>query len=207
MTFELRCPISPDLRYIRELVRIHGEHHGLNGEQLEDLVLVVNEAVTNVLDHGGKAGRVTARGHGHGVILEILDVGGRLTPEHLAAATVDPTASHGFGLWVIQHLCDDVTLEDTASGSVLSLHFRGRPAAMAEHRAGRGRVAQGSRSTRPDVVNVDVEPELAPLDTSDWRPLRPAQPRELEHAAGGRHGLGVERHGAPDSGDTRERDR
>ncbi|GAA3263018.1 ATP-binding protein [Nonomuraea helvata] len=147
MTFELRCPISPDLRYIRELVRIHGEHHGLNGEQLEGLVLAVNEAVTNVLDHGGKAGRVTARGHEHGVIIEILDIGGRLTPEHLAAATVDPTGSRGFGLWVIQRLCDDVTLERTASGSVLSLYFRGRPAALLplEHRAGRksGRGATG----------------------------------------------------------------
>ncbi|GAA2418440.1 hypothetical protein GCM10010404_91310 [Nonomuraea africana] len=29
------------------------------------------------------------------------------------------------------------------------------------------------------VINVDVEAELAKLDTSGWRPLRPAQLREL----------------------------
>ncbi|MEV4182223.1 hypothetical protein AB0J28_12370 [Streptosporangium canum] len=29
------------------------------------------------------------------------------------------------------------------------------------------------------VINVDVEAELAKLDTNGWRPLRPAQLREL----------------------------
>ncbi|WP_310714602.1 Tn3 family transposase [Nonomuraea sp. 3-1Str] len=29
------------------------------------------------------------------------------------------------------------------------------------------------------VINVDVEAELAKLDTSGWRPLRPAQLRDL----------------------------
>ncbi|MEV4172756.1 ATP-binding protein [Nonomuraea sp. NPDC049709] len=126
--FELRCPVGPDLGYIRDLVRIHGQHHGLSGERLEDLVVTVNEAVTNVLDHGGRAGLVTARAHEHGITVEILDVGGRLTPEHLQAAHVDPTGTSGFGLWVIQHLCDQVTLEQTGLGSVLGLHFHGRPA-------------------------------------------------------------------------------
>ncbi|MET7336968.1 ATP-binding protein [Nonomuraea sp. NPDC005650] len=152
MNFELRCPISPDLGYIRDLVRIHGEHHGLTGEQSDDLALAVNEAVTNVLDHGGRAGLITARGHDHGVVVEILDTGGRLTLEQLAAATVDPTGSRGFGLWVIQRLCDEVTLEHTGLGSLLSLHFRVRPADVIPLglrdglRDGRGRGIQDGRS-------------------------------------------------------------
>jgi anti-sigma regulatory factor (Ser/Thr protein kinase) len=150
MTFELRCPISPNLGYLRDLVRIHGQHHGLTGERLEDLVIAVNEAVTNVLDHGGRAGLITARGHQHGITVEVLDVGGRLTAEHLAAAAADPTGSSGFGLWVIQTLCDEVTLEHTGSGSLLSLHFHGRPAPVIplRERTGRGRGAHDSRSTR-----------------------------------------------------------
>ncbi|RVX41330.1 anti-sigma regulatory factor (Ser/Thr protein kinase) [Nonomuraea polychroma] len=126
--FELRCSISPDLGYIRDLVRIHARYHGFTGERLEDLVVAVNEAVTNVLDHGGQAGLVTGRGHEHGITVEVLDIGGRLTPEDLAAATVDPTGSHGFGLWVIQHLCDEVTLEQTDLGPLLGLHMHGRSA-------------------------------------------------------------------------------
>ncbi|MEW1843353.1 ATP-binding protein [Nonomuraea angiospora] len=150
MNFELRCPISFDLGYIRDLLRVHGEHHGLDGEQLDGLVLAVNEAVTNVFDHGGQAGLITARGHDHGVIVEILDIGGRLTPEHLAAATVDATGSRGFGLWLIQSLCDEVTLEHTGSGSLLTLHFHDRPTTVIPlgRRAGRRRGTQDSPSAR-----------------------------------------------------------
>ncbi|MFI6179171.1 ATP-binding protein [Nonomuraea sp. NPDC051191] len=119
--FELRCPISADLAFIRDLVRLHGHHSGLSGERLEDLVLAVNEAVTNVLDHGGSAGLVTAVRDPIGVCVEILDTAGRLTPDHLDAAGVDPTASHGFGLWVIRQLCDSVALERTGPGSRLRL--------------------------------------------------------------------------------------
>lgn len=121
--FELRCPISADLAFIRDLVRIHGHHSGLSGERLEDLVLAVNEAVTNVLDHGGSAGLVTATRDPIGVCVEILDTAGRLTPDHLDTAGVDPTASHGFGLWVIQQLCDSVALERTGLGSRLRLRM------------------------------------------------------------------------------------
>ncbi|MEV4179609.1 ATP-binding protein [Nonomuraea sp. NPDC049709] len=145
--FELRCPISPDLGYIRDLVRIHGRHHGLTGERLDDLVIAVNEAVTNVFDHGGRAGLITARGHEHGVTVEVLDTGGALTPEHLAAATVDPAGSHGFGLWIIQHLCDEVTVEQTELGSLLSLHMSGRPATVVRLDRQTDRQARHTRST------------------------------------------------------------
>ncbi|MFI9593979.1 ATP-binding protein [Nonomuraea sp. NPDC052265] len=120
---ELRCPISADLAFIRDLVRVHGHHGGLSGERLEDLVLAVNEAVTNVLDHGGSAGLVTATRDAIGVCVEILDTAGRLTPDHLDAAGVDPTASHGFGLWVIRQLCDSVAVERTVVGSRLRLRM------------------------------------------------------------------------------------
>ncbi len=122
--FELCCPVSTDLGHIRDLVRIHGERGGLRGERLEDLVLAVNEAVTNVLDHGGAAGLITARGHSGGFTVEVADVAGRLTAEQVASARVDPTGSHGFGLWVIQHLCDEVTVVRTDTGSLLRMHMR-----------------------------------------------------------------------------------
>ncbi|WP_165970055.1 ATP-binding protein [Nonomuraea terrae] len=122
MEFELRCPVSADLGFIRDLVRLHARHSGLRGERLDDLVLAVNEAVTNVLDHGGKAGTVTAVRTGRGVRVEVMDVAGRLTGDHLGSATIDPAGSHGFGLWVIRHLCDEVVVEQTAAGSRLTLH-------------------------------------------------------------------------------------
>ncbi|MGN9846333.1 ATP-binding protein [Nonomuraea sp. H19] len=124
VAFELHCPIRADLDFIRDLVRLCGRYVGLTGERLEDLVLAVNEAVANVLIHGGKAGLVTARSTRDELAVEVLDVGGRLSRDHLAAAELDPTRPHGFGLWLIQYLCDKVELEHTGLGSLLSLHMR-----------------------------------------------------------------------------------
>jgi serine/threonine-protein kinase RsbW len=140
--FELRCPVGFDLGFIRDLVRVHAARSGLGCERAEELVLAVNEAVTNVLDHGGRAGMITVRSHNEGITVQILDTAGRLTPDHLAAAEVDPTLSHRFGLWVIQHLCDAVTLEQTGLGSLLSLHMQRRPQVRRE--AGRRGVTPGS---------------------------------------------------------------
>ncbi|MFB4273991.1 ATP-binding protein [Nonomuraea sp. MTCD27] len=126
--FELRCPITADLGLMRDLVRIHGHHSGLPRGRLEDLVLAVNEAVTNVFDHGGGSGTLTARTAVGRIVVEILDVAGRLTRDHLASARVDPAGSHGYGLWVIQHLCDEVALEQTGHGSLLTLGVRHHPA-------------------------------------------------------------------------------
>jgi len=121
LEFELRCPITADLGLIRDLVRMHGHYCGLPERRLEDLVLATNEAVTNVLDHGGASGTLTARGVADGVMVQVLDAAGRLTRGHLAAAALDQTASHGYGLWVIQYLCDAVTVEQTGEGSLLSM--------------------------------------------------------------------------------------
>ncbi|MEV4806030.1 ATP-binding protein [Nonomuraea sp. NPDC049421] len=127
LEFELRCPISADLGLIRDMVRLHGQYCGLPERRLEDLVLATNEAVTNVLDHGGKAGVLTARGLPDGVMVQVLDVAGLLTSAHLAEASLDQTASHGYGLWVIQYLCDAVTVERTDEGSLLSLYVHRDP--------------------------------------------------------------------------------
>ncbi|MCK2216104.1 ATP-binding protein [Actinomadura sp. ATCC 31491] len=159
MWFELRCPVSADLGFIRDLVEVCGRYAGLRGERLDELVLAVNEAVTNVLDHGGRAGLVTARGHGDGITVEVLDTAGLLTDEHLTSAVVDPTRGHGFGLWVIQHLCDEVTLEQTGLGSRLSLTVR-RPAAEAE----RGRPA-----ARPAAQGPQGLPRQGDGRAAGWR--------------------------------------
>ncbi|MEU6712199.1 ATP-binding protein [Nonomuraea sp. NPDC046802] len=126
--FHRCCPISADLALVRELVDTCGRRVGLSGRRLADLVLAVNEAVTNVLDHGGAGGRLVVRGAGDTIDVEVLDTAGGLTRDHLAGATLDPTASHGFGLWLVQHLCDAICLEQTDAGSRLTLHMHRRPA-------------------------------------------------------------------------------
>ncbi|MFC5828679.1 ATP-binding protein [Nonomuraea insulae] len=128
MEFEFRFPISADLERMRGLISVHARRGGLQGQRLEDLVIAVNEAVTNVLDHGGAVGMVIVRNSAEEIVVDIVDSAGRLSDEHLAAAKIDPTGSRGFGLWVIQHLCDRVDLEQSHhQSSRLRLHMRHRP--------------------------------------------------------------------------------
>ncbi|MGR6918160.1 ATP-binding protein [[Actinomadura] parvosata] len=117
----LHSPISADLARLRDLVSAHAVAGGLRGERLMDLVLAVNEAITNVLDHGGAAGTLTVRARPGAVVVEIEDVAGHLTRDHLAEAKIEPGASHGYGLWIIQRLCDQVRLDQTGQGSLLTL--------------------------------------------------------------------------------------
>ncbi|MEV0622032.1 ATP-binding protein [Nonomuraea sp. NPDC050404] len=121
--YELRCSITANLEAIRGLVRRHARCGGLRGERLDDLVLAVNEAVTNVLDHAHGTGTVTLRSSGDGIAVDIEDHAGRLTSDHLAKAEIDPIGSHGYGLWVIQDLCDRVEVQQNEKGSRLRLHM------------------------------------------------------------------------------------
>jgi anti-sigma regulatory factor (Ser/Thr protein kinase) len=125
--FELRCPVTYDLGLIRGLVRLFAQHAGLSGGRLENLTLAVNEAVTNVLDHAGAAGTVTATSDDNGVTVEVVDLAGTLLPEHLTTAHVDPTSSHGFGLWVIRCVCDEVTLDHPDGRTRLRMSMRYKP--------------------------------------------------------------------------------
>ncbi|MGR6919459.1 hypothetical protein ACU635_34930 [[Actinomadura] parvosata] len=91
-------------------------------------MLVVNGAVAGVLEHGDGMGMLTARRTAEGIVVEILDVAGRLTHDHLAGADhLDLTSPRGVGLGSIKRLCDEIRLERTSLGSLLTLQVRRRP--------------------------------------------------------------------------------
>ncbi|GAA2214232.1 hypothetical protein GCM10009850_096970 [Nonomuraea monospora] len=117
----LRHPIDADLARLRALVSTQASAAGLRGERLVDLVLAANEAITNVLDHGGGTGTLTIRTRPGAITVQVEDAAGHLTRDHLARARIGPAASRGYGLWLIQRLCDQVELHHAGGGSLLSL--------------------------------------------------------------------------------------
>jgi anti-sigma regulatory factor (Ser/Thr protein kinase) len=131
---ELRCAIDDDLSGLRAYAAAY-----LAGQRLDDLEIAANEAAANVLDHAGGTGTLTARHDDHGITVEITDDAGTLTPEHLQL-TPDPTRPGGFGLWIINRLCDQVSLDHPEGRSRLILHMHhapthqpAEPATSAEH--------------------------------------------------------------------------
>ncbi|QYC38190.1 Serine-protein kinase RsbW [Nonomuraea coxensis DSM 45129] len=122
----MTLPIDADLAGIRQAVRRFAEEAGLAGERLQNLVLAVNEAVTNVLDHGAGTGSVHLSRAGQGVRVQIVDPAGRLRPADLDRSPPWPP-THGMGLWVIRQVCDEVRLDHPEGHSRLELYMACRP--------------------------------------------------------------------------------
>ncbi|MEV0143727.1 MULTISPECIES: ATP-binding protein [unclassified Nonomuraea] len=127
---QLRCPITEDLSRLRELVTAFAADAGLGGDRLDDLVLAVNEAADNVLEHGGGTGTLVAGTDAAGIWVDVIDMAGTLTGEHVRrGAHATPTVAYrGFGLWLMHRLCDEVTLDHLDDRSRLRLRMR-HPAA------------------------------------------------------------------------------
>ncbi|NUO98310.1 MAG: ATP-binding protein [Nonomuraea sp.] len=124
--FHLRCSITGNLALTRDLIRVYARHAGLSGTRLDHLVLAVNEAAANVLEHGGAGGTVTAYTDAAVLTVEVCDNAGRLRAEHLADARLSSpsTSPRHLGLWLIQHLCDEVGLDHPEGVSRLRLRMR-----------------------------------------------------------------------------------
>lgn len=124
-------PISHDLAALRDLVHQHGQRAGLRSQRGDDLALAVNEAVTNVLDHAGGRGWVRFWADDAFLTVDVVDRAGRLGPE----ARPDerpPAGPHGYGLWVMHHLCDEVVITQDSGTSQVRLRMKrtqanGRP--------------------------------------------------------------------------------
>ncbi|MEU1391013.1 MULTISPECIES: ATP-binding protein [unclassified Nonomuraea] len=124
--FHLRCTITNNLALTRDLVRVYASHAGLSGARLDHLVLAVNEAAANVLEHGGGRGTVTAYTDAAVLTVDVCDTAGRLRAEHLADArlTRPSPAARRLGLWLIHRLCDEVGIDHPQGGSRLRLRMR-----------------------------------------------------------------------------------
>ena len=93
---------------------------GIAPDRVDDLVLAVNEIVTNSLRHAD--GRPTLRiwSDGSAAISEISD-GGWLADPLLGRLAPDPARSSGRGLWLAHHLCDLVQIRSSSNGTVVRL--------------------------------------------------------------------------------------
>jgi anti-sigma regulatory factor (Ser/Thr protein kinase) len=78
---------------------------GLNDEGREDFVTAVNEALTNVVRHGGGTGTLRLW-HDHDLVCEVCDTGPGFDARIYAGRTTRPAASGsgGLGLWLVRRL-------------------------------------------------------------------------------------------------------
>lgn len=108
---------------LRGLVFERGLAAGLGRTRANELVLAVNEVVTNSLRHGGGGGVLRLWETGGGVVCEVAD-SGRITDPLVGRFQPGVEREGGRGLWLANQLCDLVQIRSGVSGSTVRLHQR-----------------------------------------------------------------------------------
>ena len=87
-----------------------------------ELVLAVNEVVTNCLIHGPGGGVLRAWTGAGEVVCEVAD-GGAIDDPLVGRRLPPPDAEGRRGLWMVNQLCDLVELRSGAGGTRVRLHM------------------------------------------------------------------------------------
>src|SRR5437870_824917 len=122
-SFEQLAFAMGQLHNLRAFVSRHAVAAGFDARRTSDVVLAVNEVATNSLRYGGQRGTLTIWQEGTTLICEVHDTGQIADP--LAGRRIpSPAAGGGYGLWLVNHLCDLVQVRTGPGGSVVRLHVR-----------------------------------------------------------------------------------
>jgi len=116
------------------------DHQPIDGEDVEDLLLVASELATNAVRHAGGAPTglsLRARAADDAVVIEVEDDGGEAILHWNDLERPEPEAEKGRGLWLVEALTDELTTE-TRGGRTLVRCVKGAVFASApglvEHR-------------------------------------------------------------------------
>jgi anti-sigma regulatory factor (Ser/Thr protein kinase) len=107
-----------DLGELRSWVARFAADAGLESRSAQDLVLAVNELVTNSITHAGGLGAMSAWTDGRSVVCEIRDRG-FITDPFAGRRHPDRDDDHGRGLWMANQLCDLVQMRSTPGCTVI----------------------------------------------------------------------------------------
>ncbi|MGI5283871.1 ATP-binding protein [Nonomuraea polychroma] len=120
---QLRCPITEDLALLRTQLHDFASASSLASDRVADLMIAVNEAATNVLEHGAGSGTLIACHDESGVWVDVIDSRGALTADDLFTSAPSATAMRGYGLSIVRRLCDQVSVDHPNGHSRLRLRM------------------------------------------------------------------------------------
>lgn len=117
-------PDAQNLSAARLRVADAAAEFGLEPTRRDDLILIVNEVVTNSVRHGGGSGTLRLWEEGSSLICEVSDTG-HIEDPLVGRGKPPADRGSGFGLWLANQLCDLVQIRSSSTGSVVRLHVRG----------------------------------------------------------------------------------
>jgi len=137
LPFALPLPPAPDdaeqvefgldrLGEARRHVYRRATHFGLGAIRTNDLVLAVNELLSNSVRHGGGSGVLRIWQDDSVLVCEVGDRG-RIADPLADRTRPDPDRPGGRGLWMANQLCDLVQVRAFAEGNVVRVSMRRGP--------------------------------------------------------------------------------
>jgi anti-sigma regulatory factor (Ser/Thr protein kinase) len=118
-----RLPFDVDgLGDVRALAARQATAVGLTAERLEDLSLAITELAGNAVRHGGGHGELRAWADDGRVVCEIA-TGGRMADPLAGRRRPAAGTEGGWGLWLVNQVCDLVQLRSGPAGTVTRIHL------------------------------------------------------------------------------------
>lgn len=116
-------PINGNLGELRDFVREAAAHTAGLADRADDAVLVVNELVTNLLQHSAGQGELLVWSGNGQLICELRDPTGNRPPPLAGFLRADPQQSGGFGLAMARQLADLVNVGHGEQGTAVRANF------------------------------------------------------------------------------------
>lgn len=113
-----------DLFAVRRFARECAAAAGLAPERVDDVVMAVNEAATNAIEHGGGGGTVRVWTEHGSMVVEVRNAGGPPLHGDAGRTPPDPRQPRGRGLWLIRSLTDLFDVRPGPIGSVVRMQVR-----------------------------------------------------------------------------------
>jgi anti-sigma regulatory factor (Ser/Thr protein kinase) len=107
------------LREARRLVRRRAEAAGLRA-RVDDLVLAVNEILSNSLHHAHENGSLRVWDDPDGLVCEVRD-GGHILHPLIGREEPEPGRVGGHGIWLVNLVCDLVQVRSSPDGSTVRM--------------------------------------------------------------------------------------
>ena len=112
-----------DLRPVRSFILSRAKRAGLTPPRLLDLVLAISELAANTLRHTDGGGTVQVWRSKDKIICQVADTGQITDPLIGHRAPPDEVAG-GYGLWLVNQVCDLVEARTGQAGTTIRLHMR-----------------------------------------------------------------------------------
>jgi anti-sigma regulatory factor (Ser/Thr protein kinase) len=113
------------LSALRAFVAKAAEAAGIDAGRAAELVVAVNEVATNSIRYGGGWGTLRVWKETGSLICEVRDRG---QIQNLLAGRILPgePQTGGYGLWLVNHICDLVQVRSSGGECVVRLHMNVR---------------------------------------------------------------------------------